>query len=74
MTQSSPVPFIKDLLIWVETTSTKSFTQQEPSDNYPIEQCNDIDPVSLDRNNAIQNNESRKPIYRSNIWNGLPVV
>jgi len=74
MTQSSPVTTIKDLLIWVEATSTKSFTQEDPSDNYAIEQWNDINPVNLNRNNAIQATESRKPIYRSNIWNGLPVV
>ncbi|MFM7620327.1 MAG: prepilin-type N-terminal cleavage/methylation domain-containing protein [Alphaproteobacteria bacterium] len=61
MTQSSPVPTIKDLLIWVEATSTKSFTQEDPSDNYAIEQWNNIDPVNLDRNNAIQATESRKP-------------
>lgn len=74
ITQSSPVPSIKDLLIWLETTSTKSFSIEEPADNYAVEQWNDIDPVSLDRINAIQATESRKPIYKTNVWNGLPVV
>lgn len=74
ITQSSPVPSIRDLLIWLETTSTKSFTVEDPGDNYPVEQWNDIDPVNLDRINAIQATESRKPIYRTNAWNGLPVV
>jgi hypothetical protein len=36
LTQSSPVPSIKDLSVWYETSLDKSFIDAEESDGTPI--------------------------------------
>lgn len=70
LTNNSPVASISNLILWLETTSDKSFVNNISNGNsiaiwYDLSQQNNI------KNNAIG---SGAPIYTTNVLNGLPVV
>ena len=81
LTQSSPVNSIKDLTLWLETTSTKSFatgtstfTNVEELDNdTSIGRWNDINPQASSKNNATKSTSDQAK-YTTNAINGLPAV
>lgn len=75
-TQSSDISSIKDLVLWLEATSDKSFTTDLPDDGTDIEQWNDINPqiVAAARTNALQATLGKKPIYTAKAINGLPAL
>lgn len=73
LTQSSPVASIKDLAFWVETTSEKSFSS-EPDDGSLIGTWYDINPQSLQKNNAVMNTPLTKASYIQSGKNGIPIL
>lgn len=70
-TKNSPVHFIDDLVMWLETTSTASFNQGEGVDGSTITSWNDINNKSINKNNATPENS---PTYIKNAMNGLPAL
>lgn len=75
LTQSSPVLGIKDLSLWLEATSEKSFINSEASNKATISNWYDINSQRMkNRNSVSQLTEASKPIYIENAINGLPAV
>ncbi len=76
LTQSSPVTGIKDLSMWLETTSDKSFKSIEASDGTPISAWYDIEDVSNKTNASIATVATTGTAikYMENSINGLPTV
>jgi len=75
LTQSSPVLGIKDLSLWLEATSERSFITSEASNKATISNWYDInDQRTKNRNSVSQLTEASKPIYIENAINGLPAV
>ena len=79
LTQGSPVSTIDNLVMWLETTSDKSFDASEKVDTVfgatgTITSWNDISLQATSPNNATQNSINNKPRYIANGINGLPVV
>lgn len=73
-TTQSPVPEIENLIAWWETTSERSFSAAEAVNNSTVSSWNDINPKSLVAINMTQSNSSYKPIYKTNVMNGLPML
>jgi len=74
ITQNSPVSSINGLISWWETTSEKSFDEIEASDNSVISKWYDSSPTNLNRNDLVQTNSTKRPIYITTAINGLPAL
>lgn len=76
ITQSSNVSSIKDLSLWLEATSDKSFTSDRLDDSTAISQWNDINPqISAGlKSNALQATSGKQPLYIRSAINGLPAI
>jgi prepilin-type N-terminal cleavage/methylation domain-containing protein len=74
ITQSSPVGSIKDLYLWLETTSEKSFDDAETQDNNVITNWYDINPQSPSKFTLTEGTTANKPTYKSSLINGLPAL
>lgn len=81
LTKNSPVPGIKDLVAWFETSSEESFSNLTTgailtniSDQTAISRWNDINPQRINKNNATQNTTSNRPLYMENVLNGIPAI
>lgn len=71
LTTNSPIPTIKDLMIWVETSLEKSFIETEAQNNNPVSIWYDSNPTSIEKNNAIASSAVNYPIYVDNVFNGV---
>ncbi len=76
MTKASDVNSIPDLAIWLETTSDKSFTVEQPEDGFAIAQWNDINPQATDGGKVLAINAAggKQPLYTVGALNGLPAL
>ncbi len=79
LTRSSPVASTKNLVIWLETTSGKSFTDSERVDTAltaqgTISTWNNINPHISLADNAVQATDTNKPRYVASGINGLPTL
>jgi len=70
LTYSSPVTAIKDLVLWVETTSKNSFTSV-PTSGTSILTWKDINPQKTDKQDLTTGDA---PTYIENAINGLPAL
>jgi len=73
-TQSSPVPSIKDLAVWYETSLDKSFNDTEESDQTPITTWYDNNIQSSFKIDFKQATVANQPKYSEGIINSLPAV
>lgn len=74
ITQSSPVSTIKDLMVWLESTSEKSFDDAEEENGLTVTNWYDLNPQGSFKYNAKANNVADKPTFVENGINGLPVL
>jgi len=72
MTQSSPVASIKNLSLWIESTSDASFQSSDLDDGTAITTWNDINPQAVSKSNLSPGGTTL--LYRTNIINGLPAI
>lgn len=73
MTQSAPVSSIKNLMLWIETTSEASFDDSEEDEGLALTNWYDINPqVSV--KSSFAGVTTARPLYKNNIINGLPAV
>jgi len=73
-TDSSPAPSVKNLSLWIDSTSEKSFDDIEAEDNAKITNWYDINPQTSVKNNFTQSIIIRKPTYTFGAINGLPAL
>ncbi len=73
MTQSSPVASIKNLSLWIESTSDSSFQSSDLDDGTAITTWNDINPQAVTKANFTPSSTTGILLKR-NIINGLPAV
>ncbi len=77
-TNSSPVSSIKDLAIWLETTSERSLVNQNNSfnvqDGDTIRTWQNISSTSIVTTAVEQTNSANRPDYVSSAINGLPAI
>ena len=73
LTNSSAVNKIQGLALWVESTSKKSFSSEEPADGEFIDSWKDINPQSKIKKNGTVIGSSR-PTYILKAINGLPAI
>ena len=71
LTQSSPVPSVKNLIVWVESTSDASFDANETDDNATISNWYDLNPQNSPKNSFTA---ADRPRYSLNAINGLPAI
>jgi hypothetical protein len=62
------------LLLWLETTSDKSFDDQFQDNGQTPNQWYDINPQNPQKFTAVQNTAANKPVFTDNFINGLPVL
>lgn len=74
LTQSSPVNSIKDLALWLETTSEKSFGGLEESNGNRVATWHEINPQVPFKKIATVQSSDGKALYVENVRNGLPVL
>jgi prepilin-type N-terminal cleavage/methylation domain-containing protein len=74
MTASSPVVGIRDVVLWIDSTSEQSFDTAEQADGSTISSWYDINPQSPIKNNFTQSTSANKPTYKQTFFNGLPSV
>lgn len=80
LTNSSPVPSVKNLVLWVETTLDESFKDTQASDGSKVDAWYDLNPQALTKAPFAQGTAANQPTYRldsSNVArniNGLPVL
>ncbi len=74
LTQGSRVNGLKNLVVWYETTSEKSFDSAESVDEADITNWYDINPQATSKNNLQQNTLANKPKYVENCIGSLPCV
>lgn len=74
LTESSPVNSIKNLVLWLETTSTKSFLESEAEDQSKVSTWNNINPQATSNINFTQSEANNKPIYDDATINDLPAI
>lgn len=82
MTQSSPVNSIKNLALWLESTSEKSFSTgtttltdvDQPEEGDTIGRWNDLNPQSTYKNSVVQATLGSQPLYVTKGLNGLPAI
>lgn len=74
LTQSSPVIGIMDLSLWLETTSEKSFPEEEPDDGSLVTRWNDLNTQRVINNTVFQYTDASKPVYTERSMNALPAL
>jgi prepilin-type N-terminal cleavage/methylation domain-containing protein len=74
LTQSSPVPSIKDLSVWYETSLEKSFIDSEESDGTPITTWFDNNIQSSFKYDLKQATVANQPKFSEGIINNLPAI
>lgn len=79
LTTSSPVASTSGLIIWIESTSEKSFADSEEVDTTlgttgTISTWNDINPQASTQNSPTQGVTADKPRYIASGINGLPSI
>ena len=74
LTQSSPVPSIKDLSVWYETSLDKSFIDTEESDGTPVTNWFDNNIQSSFKYDFKQPTLANQPKYSEGIINNLPAL
>ncbi|MES2962221.1 MAG: LamG-like jellyroll fold domain-containing protein [Pseudomonadota bacterium] len=71
LTQSSPVSSVKNLVLWIESTSDASFDSTETDDALTVTNWYDINPQASLKNSFVA---TTKPAYSLNAINGLPAI
>jgi len=66
LTQSASVASIKNLSLWIETTSEDSFLDAEVEGDATVSTWNDINPQSSLKSNFAQSTDADKPLYTLN--------
>lgn len=76
LTMSSPMPSIKDIVFWYETSLDKSFNDSEAQDNTDITVWYDLNPQTSSKYDATPPAVANRPKYIENVFNGgsLPAV
>jgi hypothetical protein len=74
ITGNAPVNSIKNLLLWVDSTSETSFADAEIIDGSGISTWYDLNQQSTIKNDFIQTSKSRRPIYVKDGINTLPAL
>jgi prepilin-type N-terminal cleavage/methylation domain-containing protein len=74
ITKSSPVTSIKDLALWLESTSENSFDDSDQEDGLPVDNWYDINPQTISKINFTQGVANQRPLYESNAINNLPAL
>jgi prepilin-type N-terminal cleavage/methylation domain-containing protein len=74
LTQSSPVPSIKDLSVWYESSLEKSFIDSEESDGTPITTWFDNNIQSSFKYDLKQSTVANQPKFSEGIINNLPAI
>lgn len=74
LTSSSPVSKMKNLELWLETTSLASFSNKIPENNEKISEWYDINPQSSLKIKATTYNDNTRPTYEENTINNLPTI
>jgi prepilin-type N-terminal cleavage/methylation domain-containing protein len=74
LTQSSPVPSIKDLAVWYEASMDKSFNDAEESDQTPVTTWYDNNIQSSFKYDFKQATVANQPKYSEGIINSLPAL
>lgn len=74
MTQGSPVASMKNVMMWLETTSEASITDSETENGAPVSTWLDINPTSSIKQNATQTTEGARPDYTTDCISGLPCL
>ncbi len=73
LTENSALNYMRrDVIVWFDTTSEKSFADSEVQDKSPITNWYETMPVKTIPATATQNTNSQKPLYSANALNGLP--
>lgn len=73
LTNSSRVSRVPDLLLWLDSVSLKAFDNL-PTQNEKIAKWKDINPLSLNKLEGYQTNDSFKPSYNYDSISGLPAL
>jgi prepilin-type N-terminal cleavage/methylation domain-containing protein len=73
LTINSPVNSTKNLVLWLDTASEKSF-DTSIENNSLVANWYDLNTQTSSKNNATQSNEDNKPSYITNAVNGLPAL
>jgi len=72
LTQSSPVPSIKDLAVWYETSLERSFIDSEESDQTPVTIWYDNNIQSSFKYDFKQATVANQPKFSEGVINGIP--
>ncbi len=70
ITNNSPIPSIKDLQLWLETSSERSFNDAEEQDATDITIWYDNNIQSTNKNNALPPAVVNRPKFYENVFNG----
>jgi prepilin-type N-terminal cleavage/methylation domain-containing protein len=74
LTQGAPVTSIKDLEIWYEASSEKSFDEEDQEDESAVTNWYDINPQSTSKINAAAPNADAEPLYVADCINSIPCL
>lgn len=74
LTQSSPIAGIKDLAIWLESTSDKSFDSTDQVDGVSVDNWYDLNPQSISKINLAQATSNLQPLFKESGINNLPAL
>ncbi len=74
LTQSSPAASVKNMVLWIESTSDESFTSTEADNGLTISNWYDINPQSSTQADFSQATAANKPTYTLDVLNGLPAI
>ncbi len=73
LTDSSPVNSINNLVLWIDSTSSKSFNADIANDS-EVASWYDLNIQSANKHNFTQSNSGEYPLYKINLYNNLPGV
>lgn len=75
LTLTSPAAEIDNMVLWLETTSDKSFDAAEAKNNKSVSTWHDINPTAgTIKSDATQISESEQPTYTSDVFTSLPLL
>ncbi len=74
LTDSSPVPSMKNIILWLDATSEESFLQDEDENDAKVSLWKDINPAASIKYGAWQDDENLRPVYKKNCINNLPCI
>ncbi|MBU6339203.1 MAG: hypothetical protein KGQ36_04430 [Rickettsiales bacterium] len=74
LTQSSPIAGIKDLAVWFESTSDKSFDLTDQVDGANVDNWYDLNPQSVSKINLAQATSNLQPLFKESGINDLPAL